>query len=82
MPTGGELLTSLLEVLLMAVSQTAEWKTTPKQKLNPCPPITFSDEDHHGILLPHDDALVITTNIDINTVKKILIDNKSSVNIL
>ncbi|XP_017239615.1 uncharacterized protein LOC108212399 [Daucus carota subsp. sativus] len=53
----------------------------PKQ--NPSLVISFSDEDYpEGIIRTHQDAMVITTKIGTNTVKKILIDDGSSVDIL
>ena len=53
----------------------------PKQ--NPSPVISFSDADYpEGIIRAHQDAMVITTKIGTNTVKKILIDDGSSVDIL
>lgn len=50
---------------------------------NPSPIISFSDEDFSpGIIKGHQDALVIKTKVGTNTVKKILVDNGSSVVIL
>ena len=42
------------------------------------PPITFSDEDLVGVLLPHDDALVVTLGIAHYDVRRILINNGSN----
>ena len=44
--------------------------------------ITFSDRDARHVLHPHCDALVIMTMVANNNVYKILVDNKSSVDIL
>lgn len=53
-----------------------------KPLLNPSPVISFSDEDYLvGMLENHQDALVITTKVGTNMVKKILIENGSSVDI-
>ncbi|KAK1372243.1 hypothetical protein POM88_028436 [Heracleum sosnowskyi] len=50
---------------------------------NPTPIIAFSDEDYpSGMIESHQDALIVTAKIGTNTVKKILIDNGSSVDIL
>lgn len=50
---------------------------------NPSPVISFSDDDYpSGMFETHQDALVITAKIGTNTIKKILIDNGSSVDIL
>ncbi|XP_077242619.1 uncharacterized protein LOC143883152 [Tasmannia lanceolata] len=44
--------------------------------------ISFSDKDLHQVILPHDNALVITMLVANWEVKKILVDNGSSGNIL
>lgn len=45
--------------------------------------ISFSDKDYlMGMIEDHYDALVFTTKVGTNTVKKILVDNGSSVDIL
>jgi hypothetical protein len=46
------------------------------------PPIVFTDEDLQGIVLPHDDALVVTLLISNYNVHKVLIDTGSSADIL
>ncbi|XP_074342670.1 uncharacterized protein LOC141680305 [Apium graveolens] len=54
-----------------------------KYKPSPSLVISFSDEDYApNIIRGHQDALVITAKIGTNTVKKILVDNGSSVDIL
>ncbi|XP_074327013.1 uncharacterized protein LOC141664953 [Apium graveolens] len=54
-----------------------------RPRKNPTPVISFSDEDYtDDIIEDHQDALIITTKIGTNTVKKILVDNGSSENIL
>ena len=45
-------------------------------------PITFSEEDVDLLSLPHIDALVIGTNIQGWTIGKILVDTRSSANII
>ena len=45
-------------------------------------PITFINEDLTGLHLPHDDALVISVTIVNFNVQRILIDNRSSADIL
>ena len=44
--------------------------------------ITFGEKDAHHVRHPHCDALVIKTMIANNNVHRILVDNKSSVDIL
>ena len=46
------------------------------------PPITFTDDDFHGLDHHQDDPMVITVEIENYTVKKVLIDQDSSVDIL
>jgi hypothetical protein len=44
--------------------------------------ISFSEEDTRGTHQPHDDTLVITMNIADFTIRRVMIDNGSSVDIL
>jgi hypothetical protein len=44
--------------------------------------ISFSDEDANGVLMPHDDALVVTMTVANHTIHKILVDNGSSAEII
>uniref|UniRef100_A0A2N9EW67 Integrase catalytic domain-containing protein n=1 Tax=Fagus sylvatica TaxID=28930 RepID=A0A2N9EW67_FAGSY len=44
--------------------------------------ISFSEEDARGKHQPHDDALIITLNINDFTTRRVMIDNGSSANIL
>lgn len=56
---------------------------TKRPQKNPSPVISFSDDFFpENIIEGHQDALVITTRIGTNNVKKVLIDNGSSVDIL
>ncbi|KAK2999701.1 hypothetical protein RJ639_023127 [Escallonia herrerae] len=56
----------------------------PNKKLKTVPAtmITFSDDDSEGIKTPHDDPLVITIKAGNFDVKRVLIDNGSSAEIL
>ncbi|KAK3041143.1 hypothetical protein RJ639_027595 [Escallonia herrerae] len=56
----------------------------PNKKLKtvPAATITFSDDDSKGIKIPHDDPLVITIKAGNFDVKRVLIDNESSTEIL
>ncbi|GAV60955.1 LOW QUALITY PROTEIN: hypothetical protein CFOL_v3_04483, partial [Cephalotus follicularis] len=44
--------------------------------------ISFSEVDYEGIRLPHDDLVVVTLLVELFTMKRILIDSGSSVDIL
>ncbi|GAV74830.1 hypothetical protein CFOL_v3_18310, partial [Cephalotus follicularis] len=44
--------------------------------------ISFSEEDYEGVRLPHDDPVVVTLLVELFTMKRILIDNGSSADIL
>ncbi|GAV57587.1 hypothetical protein CFOL_v3_01124, partial [Cephalotus follicularis] len=44
--------------------------------------ISFSEADYEGVRLPHDDPVVVTLLVELFTMKRILIDNGSSVDIL
>uniref|UniRef100_A0A2N9ITY0 Retrotransposon gag domain-containing protein n=1 Tax=Fagus sylvatica TaxID=28930 RepID=A0A2N9ITY0_FAGSY len=44
--------------------------------------ISFSEEDARGTHQPHDDALVITVNITGFTTRRVMVDNRSSADIL
>ncbi|GAV56584.1 hypothetical protein CFOL_v3_00126, partial [Cephalotus follicularis] len=44
--------------------------------------VSFSEADYKGVLLPHDDPVVVTLQVALFTMKRILIDNESSTNIL
>ena len=59
---------------------TVEGESTKK----PCQDdvITFTDEDVWKIQTLHDDAVVVSATIANYDVKKILVDNESSINIL
>ncbi|XP_074327054.1 uncharacterized protein LOC141664994 [Apium graveolens] len=57
--------------------------TVKRPRANPTPVISFFDDDYHpGLIEGHQDALVITTRVGNNTVKKMLVDNGSSVDVL
>ncbi|GAV90887.1 hypothetical protein CFOL_v3_34287, partial [Cephalotus follicularis] len=44
--------------------------------------ISFSEVDYEGVRLPHDDPVVVTLLVELFTMKRILIDRGSSVDIL
>ncbi|XP_074323018.1 uncharacterized protein LOC141659967 [Apium graveolens] len=57
--------------------------TTKRPRANPSPVISFSDDDYRpGLIEGHQDVLVITTRVGNNTVKKMLVDNGSYVDVL
>ncbi|GAV57741.1 hypothetical protein CFOL_v3_01277, partial [Cephalotus follicularis] len=44
--------------------------------------ISFSEANYEGVRLPHDDPVVVTVQVELVTMKRILIDSGSSVDIL
>ena len=54
----------------------------PTKKSRPDDVITFTEEDIRGIQTSHDDAVVVSAMIANYDVKKILVDNGSSTNVL
>ncbi|XP_074346515.1 uncharacterized protein LOC141685306 [Apium graveolens] len=57
--------------------------TVKRPRANPTPIISFSDDEYHsGLIEGHQDALVIITRVGNNTMKKMLVDNGSSVDVL
>ncbi len=55
---------------------------TTSKRLRASEAISFSDEDLKGIETPHDDAMVVSMVVNKFDVKRVLIDNGSSANIL
>ncbi|KAK3003068.1 hypothetical protein RJ639_018812 [Escallonia herrerae] len=55
---------------------------TKKQKKEPAPTISFSDDDVGDTRTPHDDPLVVTLRVENFDVKRILVDNGSSAEVL
>ena len=43
---------------------------------------SFSEEDARGVVMPHDDALVVTLTVANHAIHRILVDNGSSADIL
>lgn len=56
-------------------------KVKKKPKLTSIP-IMFTDEDEARVNFPHDDAIVITLKIYSTSINRILINTKSSVDII
>ena len=44
--------------------------------------LSFSEKDARGVIMPHDDALVVTLTVANHAIHRILVDNGSSTNIL
>ena len=57
-------------------------RRSPKTRTTEEQAITFTDEDAVRIHHPHDDAIVITLLIADYTTRRVLVDNRSSANIL
>ncbi|KAK3009129.1 hypothetical protein RJ639_013704 [Escallonia herrerae] len=55
---------------------------TKKQRKEPAPTISFSDDDVGDTRTPHDDPLVVTLRVGNFDVKRILVDNGSSAEVL
>ncbi|CAL8174614.1 unnamed protein product [Prunus armeniaca] len=45
-------------------------------------PITFCEEEEHGVILPHDDPIIIRADISNFDVERILVDTGSSVSVM
>ncbi|KAK3001473.1 LOW QUALITY PROTEIN: hypothetical protein RJ639_020890 [Escallonia herrerae] len=56
--------------------------STKKQKKEPAQTISFSDDDVGDTRIPHDDPLVVTLRVGNFDVKRILVDNESSAEVL
>ncbi|KAK2998728.1 hypothetical protein RJ639_022763 [Escallonia herrerae] len=56
--------------------------STKKQKKEPAQTISFSDDDVGDTRIPHDDPLVVTLRVGNFDVKRILVDNGSSAEVL
>ncbi|GAV60499.1 hypothetical protein CFOL_v3_04029, partial [Cephalotus follicularis] len=53
------------------------WKTSGDEKV-----ISFSEVDYDGVRIPHNDPVVVTLQVELFTMKRILIDSGSSTDIL
>ncbi|KAK3032015.1 hypothetical protein RJ639_036389 [Escallonia herrerae] len=53
-----------------------------RQKMEPAPAISFYDEDVGDTKTPHDDPLVVTLRVESFDMKRILVDNGSSAEVL
>ncbi|KAK3029173.1 hypothetical protein RJ639_039728 [Escallonia herrerae] len=61
---------------------TTSQNPSKKQKTEPVPTISFFDEDLKDVKMPHDDPLVVTIKAGNFEVKRMLVDNGSSAEIL
>ncbi|XP_039128920.1 uncharacterized protein LOC120265067 [Dioscorea cayenensis subsp. rotundata] len=79
---GGETLAGKTSISRKAYARQAyEVKSIMKTQENK-EPITFTAEDQGDVVMPHDDAMVISETIMKFPVERILIDNGSSVNLI
>lgn len=62
--------------------QHAEEDLPRKRKASLNNMITFSDQDLEGIHTPHDDALVITADVNNHTITRMMVDSGSAVDVL
>ena len=67
----------MLDVVLAKGSKGEQ--PSEKKLKNAWEPIAFNDDDLEGTIQPHDDALVVTARINGFIVKRVLIDQGSSV---
>ncbi|CAL2239272.1 unnamed protein product [Prunus armeniaca] len=54
----------------------------PKTQKSGWAPITFCDEEEHGVILPHDDPIIIRVDISNFDIERILVDTGSSVSVM
>ena len=69
----------------MSVARTLaeESRDQPKRiKASILPALSFSEEDKMGTIQPHDDALVVTLRIGNYDVKRVMVDQGSSADIM
>ena len=70
------------KVYLKVVQSVQLYGRSPRARSTDKQAITFTDEDAERIHHPHDDAIVITLLIADYTTKRVLVDNRSSTEIL
>ena len=56
--------------------------TIKKSARGQTPSVSFSDADLAGVALPHNDPLVIKVRIDVQNVKRVLVDTGSDLDVI
>ncbi|XP_050259143.1 uncharacterized protein LOC126704160 [Quercus robur] len=70
-------------VLTIAPMENCSGEQPPEKKMKVAQePIAFNDDDLEGIILPHDDALVVTARINGFIVNRVMVDQKSGVDVM
>ncbi|KAK3005490.1 hypothetical protein RJ639_017357, partial [Escallonia herrerae] len=80
-----ENMTDLLDIVekyLRAKEDSAHPQEEPSSNQKASTSLEFNDFDLEGVICPHDDALVITLQMDAYSVKRILVDTGSSADII
>ena len=72
----------LKKMYLKVVQNVQLYGQSPRTRGTDEPAITFTDEDAERIHHPHDDAIIITLLIANYTIRRVLVDNESSADIL
>ena len=78
----GRTLKSLKKVHEREINSVHSWLPPVKMPRNDGPDIVFSERDGCGIRQPHHDPLVIMLRVEEFDIHQVLIDNKSSVDII
>ena len=78
----GEMLKSLKKAHEREINSVHSRLPSMKMLRKDEPDIVFSGRDSHGITQPHDDPLVIMLKVEEFNIHQVLIDNRSSTNII
>ena len=78
----GEMLKSLKKAHEREINSVHSRLPSMKMLRKDEPDIVFSMRDSHGIMQPHDDPLVIMLKVEEFNIHQVLIDNRSSADII